>query len=517
MKRTKAILFALLLVIGSVAGCLGSEEDDSNDEQQIADLEQQLEGKNATIVTLETQISSYEATIDGLEDAISDASEYISNLNEGILEAESYRESLLIMLDESNGSVTELQEMLENANTTILSLQLSLAQNQSLLSQANAIISDLISGWDVTNSSLDSYLLEWGSTNTTLDSYLTGWNSTNLTIESYLSAWDSANSTISDLLQQIADLNASSVDCDSTTTSTVNAECVSRNAIWGMIPFEYGTNISIGQSYRGGFTHYEDSMYSVDFFISEGTPVVAYKAGKIMAIKEDSNTNCYDDGIAIENCTHANYVVIDHGDFTFSYYLHLQQNSVDVEVGDSVGAGHQIGKIGNTGYSTEAHLHLEISNGFANGNSIMILFEELRNISGGIPFGGLNVTSQNANTTLVSGIDYSNCPLDLFYFRGVLLTSEIPCSVVELDQTYLLTGKVLIENNTLKIGIFESISESWNYTVIQTNSTGHFSTNLHWNSGDHADYSYLMLSIADSSGYVYHSWWTSVQITFAES
>ena len=69
--------------------------------------------------------------------------------------------------------------------------------------------------------------------------------------------------------------------------------------------------------------------------------------------------------------------VIDHGDFSFSYYLHLQQYSVGVEVGQSVGAGHQIGKIGNTGYSTEAHLHLEISNGFGNGDSIMILFEEL--------------------------------------------------------------------------------------------------------------------------------------------
>ena len=67
----------------------------------------------------------------------------------------------------------------------------------------------------------------------------------------------------------------------------------------------------------------------------------------------------------------------------------------------------------------------------------MILFEELRNISDGIPFAGLYVISQNSNTTLTSSIDYSSCPHDLFYFRGVVLTSDIPCSVAELDQAYL--------------------------------------------------------------------------------
>ena len=314
------------------------------------------------------------------------------------------------------------------------------------------------------------------------------------------------------MLQQIIELEASLVDCDTASTVLHEGECVSRNSIWGMIPFENGANVSIGQSYRGGFTHQDDSMYSVDFFMSEGTPVVAYKAGKIRSIKEDSNINCIDEGISIENCTHGNYVVIDHGDFSFSYYLHLQQYSVDVEVGQSVGAGHQIGKIGNTGYSTEAHLHLEISNGFGNGDSIMILFEELRNISDGIPFAGLNVISQNTNTTLTSSIDYSSCPHDLFYFRGVVLTSDIPCSVAELDQAYLLTGKVLMENHYLSIGIYESSSQSWNYTTIQTNSTGHFSTNIHWYSNDHSNYSYIMLSIVDSSGQYYDGWWTSVWI-----
>jgi murein DD-endopeptidase MepM/ murein hydrolase activator NlpD len=513
MKGIHSIVFAVLIITGSIAGCLSSEEDDNSEyETQIADLEKQLDEKNSTIDSIQTQMSSYEATIDGLEDAISDAADYISNLEEGMIQEEAYRNSLILMLEDSNNSNAELQALLETSNNTILELQNSLAENQSLLSQASSIIADLVSGWGSTNVTLDSYLLEWGSMNSTLDAYLNGWNSTNSTIDSYLAGWDSTNSTVSDLLQQITELESSLVDCDTASTFLLEGECVSRNAIWGMIPFENGVNVSIGQSYRGGFTHHDDSMYSVDFFMSEGTPVVAYKAGKIMSIKEDSNINCIDEGITIENCTHGNYVVIDHGDFSFSSYLHLQQYSVDVEVGQSVGAGHQIGKIGNTGYSTEAHLHLEISNGFGYGDSIMILFEELRNISDGIPFAGLSVISQNTNTTLTSSIEYSSCPHDLFYFRGVVLTSDIPCSVAELDQAYLLTGKVLMENHMLSIGIYESTSQSWNYTLIQTNSTGHFSTTIHWYSNDHANYSYIMLSIVNSSGQYYDGWWTSVEI-----
>ena len=139
-------------------------------------------------------------------------------------------------------------------------------------------------------------------------------------------------------------------------------------------------------------------MYAVDFSMDEGTPVVSFKPGVIMDIKEDSDTNCIDDGIELEDCTHANFVKIDHGDFTFSTYHHLEQWSVEVEVGEIVGWGHQIGKVGNTGYSTGPHLHFEVFSGFALGNSKIPLFEELVGISNGIAFSGLEVVSNNSNT-----------------------------------------------------------------------------------------------------------------------
>ncbi|RLZ10123.1 M23 family metallopeptidase [Acinetobacter sp. 2JN-4] len=52
-----------------------------------------------------------------------------------------------------------------------------------------------------------------------------------------------------------------------------------------------------------------------------------------------------------------NMVVINHGNGWSTHYFHL--NSINVNVGASIGQGHQIGTVGSTGQSTGAHLHFE--------------------------------------------------------------------------------------------------------------------------------------------------------------
>lgn len=54
-----------------------------------------------------------------------------------------------------------------------------------------------------------------------------------------------------------------------------------------------------------------------------------------------------------------NHVVIDHGDH-FSVSAHLRRGSVAVAVGDHVRAGDQIGAVGNSGNSTQPHLHVQL-------------------------------------------------------------------------------------------------------------------------------------------------------------
>lgn len=55
-----------------------------------------------------------------------------------------------------------------------------------------------------------------------------------------------------------------------------------------------------------------------------------------------------------------NHVVVDHGDGIYALYAHLRAGSVKVRVGDRVAAGEQVGEVGNSGNSSEPHLHFQL-------------------------------------------------------------------------------------------------------------------------------------------------------------
>lgn len=57
-----------------------------------------------------------------------------------------------------------------------------------------------------------------------------------------------------------------------------------------------------------------------------------------------------------------NHVVIDHGAGAWGVYAHLRRGSVAVSPGDRVVAGQQIGEVGNTGNTSEPHLHFHLMN-----------------------------------------------------------------------------------------------------------------------------------------------------------
>jgi murein DD-endopeptidase MepM/ murein hydrolase activator NlpD len=78
--------------------------------------------------------------------------------------------------------------------------------------------------------------------------------------------------------------------------------------------------------------------------IKEGTPVSAVADGVVIAAGRDGN--------------YGNVVRIDHGNGEISVYGH--NSDVLVAEGQQVSAGDVIAQAGNTGYSFNTHLHLEI-------------------------------------------------------------------------------------------------------------------------------------------------------------
>ncbi|NGO76110.1 M23 family metallopeptidase [Streptomyces sp. YC504] len=55
-----------------------------------------------------------------------------------------------------------------------------------------------------------------------------------------------------------------------------------------------------------------------------------------------------------------NHVVLDLGDGTYALYAHLERGSLAVRTGDKVTTGQELARCGNSGNSTEPHVHFQL-------------------------------------------------------------------------------------------------------------------------------------------------------------
>jgi murein DD-endopeptidase MepM/ murein hydrolase activator NlpD len=114
----------------------------------------------------------------------------------------------------------------------------------------------------------------------------------------------------------------------------------------------------VDQGYGGSFSHTDpQNRYAVDFAAEIGTPVVAARTGVVMQVESDFDKA----GLSLEKFGgRANFVRILHDDGTMAVYAHLQESGVLVRQGQRVQAGQQIGRSGNTGFTTGPHLHFVV-------------------------------------------------------------------------------------------------------------------------------------------------------------
>ncbi|MBL8915300.1 MAG: M23 family metallopeptidase [Archangium sp.] len=114
------------------------------------------------------------------------------------------------------------------------------------------------------------------------------------------------------------------------------------------------------QKPHGSFSHFEGSMHeeAYDWAMPQGTKVLAARDGIVTGFRSDSDSGCADASCQYD----CNYVVVRHDDGTYGYYAHLKPDGVLVTLGQRVSAGDNIALSGNTGWSSEPHLHFEVFN-----------------------------------------------------------------------------------------------------------------------------------------------------------
>jgi hypothetical protein len=100
-------------------------------------------------------------------------------------------------------------------------------------------------------------------------------------------------------------------------------------------------------------------------YLAEGNDAIAVANGTVVAVKDSipenvPGINSRAVPITLETVG-GNHVIIDIGGGYYAFYAHLKPGSIRVKKGDQVKRGQVVGLVGNTGNSTEPHLHFHIS------------------------------------------------------------------------------------------------------------------------------------------------------------
>ncbi|MGM8215396.1 peptidoglycan DD-metalloendopeptidase family protein [Bacillaceae bacterium W0354] len=126
---------------------------------------------------------------------------------------------------------------------------------------------------------------------------------------------------------------------------------------------------------KDGYSYDGDPTVNENYY-AFGKDAVAPKEGIVVATENSLKDNKPGVETNTENPL-GNYVIIEHDHQEYSIIGHLKEGSLTVNEGDEVKAGDFIGLVGNSGNSSERHIHFQVSNGqdLFESQSLRIKFE----------------------------------------------------------------------------------------------------------------------------------------------
>jgi len=139
--------------------------------------------------------------------------------------------------------------------------------------------------------------------------------------------------------------------------------------VWGGAKKEVNHHVNVADQRRAadllmvgsdGKTHKGEGTSNADYLVY-GQEVLAVADGTVETVVDGTPENV--PGKENQYVIPGNYVVVRHEPSLFSVYMHLQPQKIRVKPGARVKRGAVLGLVGNSGHSSEPHLHFQLQDG----------------------------------------------------------------------------------------------------------------------------------------------------------
>ncbi len=230
------------------------------------------------------------------------------------------------------------------------------------------------------------------------------------------------------------------------------------------LPFKHDTRVKCVQGNNGNYSHSGTLKYAYDFVFPNGdifgTNLYSPVTGRVV----DSRQGIPDYKYNSESSYRNNYgwgntlLIKDYSTGRYVRIAHMKQGSCSFRVGDEVEVGQKIGRVGCSGFSSAAHLHIHMQSVSSNkGQSINFDF-----IEGDVQQGKSYYSELEANVSIID----AGGAVSMGTLIDLISTSEV--GDWDRDSTSSSNKMTAGSSYTIEFDDDESQSYRWKFTPKDT-------------------------------------------------